>query len=35
MVQEETERVKGQIKLNDIKCNREFFFFFGGGGGEV
>ena len=24
MVQEETDRVKRQIKLSDIKCNREF-----------
>ena len=24
MVQEETDRVKGQIQLSDIKCNREF-----------
>ena len=24
MVQEETDRVKGPIKLSDIKCNREF-----------
>ena len=23
MVQEETNRVKGPIKLSDIKCNRE------------
>ena len=24
MVQEETDRMKRQIKLSDIKCNREF-----------